>query len=90
MYLTTQKWVIKYGGMGFRRKYTMRLYEFSLRPTQTIKPKLPLSLAQARISRLEKNVELGKQRLKTEKDRQMQQRDVEQLRMQRLKIVSQR
>lgn len=65
----------------------MRFYEFALRP---IKPKPPLTLAQARISGLQKNMELGKQRIKTEKDRQRQQRDTEQQRKQRLKSASQR
>lgn len=57
----------------------MRFYEFVLK---TIKPKPPLTPAQARIHSLKQNVQRDKQQLKNEKERQRQQRDREQQRKQ--------
>ena len=48
----------------------------------TIKPKPPLSPAQAKIKGLKKNVERDRQRLQAERDRQRRQRDAERLRKQ--------
>jgi hypothetical protein len=58
-------------------KYTMRINELIIKP---IKPKPPMTLAQARIHGLKQGVERSKQQLKTERDRQRQQRDAEKLR----------
>ena len=55
----------------------MRFYEFVLKP---IKPKPPLTPAQARINSLKQTVQRDKQQLKNEKDRQRQQREAEQQR----------
>ena len=55
-------------------KYSMRIYEITLRP---IKPKPPLNLAQARIHGLQQSVERDRQRLQQERERQQQQRDNE-------------
>ena len=52
----------------------MRIYELVLKP---IKPKPPMSLAQARIHGLKQGVERSKQQLNTERERQRQQRDNE-------------
>ena len=61
------------------RKYTMRFYEFS---TRSIKPKPPLTPAQARINSLKQNVENSRRQLQAERDRQRRQRDAEKLRKQ--------
>jgi hypothetical protein len=52
----------------------MRIYELVIKP---IKPKPPMSLAQARISGLKQGVERSKQQLKAERERQRQQRENE-------------
>ena len=57
----------------------MRFYELFLKP---IKPKPPLTPAQARINSLKQNVQRDKQQLKNEKERQRQQREREQQRKQ--------
>jgi len=57
----------------------MRFYEFFLKP---IKPKPPLTPAQARIYSLKQTVQRDKQQLKNEKERQRQQREREQQRKQ--------
>jgi hypothetical protein len=49
----------------------MRFYEI-----KTIKPIKPLSLPQARIASLKRNVDSSKQQLKLEKDRQHHQRAI--------------
>jgi vacuolar-type H+-ATPase subunit I/STV1 len=53
-------------------KYKMRIYEVISKP---IKPKQPLSAAQARINGLKNNVEKGRQQLQAERVRQQQQRE---------------
>jgi vacuolar-type H+-ATPase subunit I/STV1 len=60
-------------------KYKMRIYEVISKP---IKPKQPLSAAQARINGLKNNVEKGRQQLQAERERQRSQRDAERLRKQ--------
>ncbi len=55
-------------------KYMMRIYELVIKP---IKPKPPMSLAQARIYGLKQGVERSKQQLKSERERQRQQRENE-------------
>ena len=57
-------------------KYTMRINEV-IKP---IKPKPPMSPAQARIHSLKQCVERSQLQLKSERERQRQQRDAEQLR----------
>ena len=57
----------------------MRIYEV-IKP---IKPKPPMSPAQARIHSLKQGVERSRQQLRSERERQRQQRDAEQLRKQR-------
>ena len=52
----------------------MRIYELVLKP---IKPKPPMSPAQARINALKQSVERSQQQLKAERERQRQQRDNE-------------
>ena len=52
----------------------MRIHEFVLKP---IKPRPPLTPAQARIKWLKGAVERDKQQLRNEKERQRQQRDNE-------------
>jgi len=52
----------------------MRIYELVIKP---IKPKAPMSPAQARIYGLKQGVERSKQQLNTERERQRQQRDNE-------------
>ena len=52
----------------------MRIYELVIKP---IKPKPPMSLAQARINGLKQGVERSKQQLKAERERQIQQRENE-------------
>jgi hypothetical protein len=52
----------------------MRIYELMKKP---IKPKPPMTLAQARINGLKQGVERSKQQLKSERERQRQQRDNE-------------
>jgi len=52
----------------------MRFYEFT---SKTIKPKKPLSPAQARIKALKQNVENGRKQLKAERDRQRRQREAD-------------
>ena len=52
----------------------MRIYELVIKP---IKPKPPMSLAQARINGLKHGVERSKQQLKSERERQRQQRENE-------------
>lgn len=59
-------------------KYVMRIAEV----IQPIKPKLPLTLPQARIHGLKQNVEREKQQLQAERDRQRRQRDAERTRKQ--------
>jgi hypothetical protein len=55
----------------------MRFYEI-----QNIKPKPPLTPAQARINSLKQNVDNDKKRLQAERDRQRQQREAERTRKQ--------
>jgi uncharacterized protein YneF (UPF0154 family) len=57
-------------------KYIMRINEV-IKP---IKPKPPMSPAQARIHSLKQGVERSRQQLKAERERQRQQRDAEQAR----------
>ena len=52
----------------------MRIYELMIKP---IKPKPPMTLAQARINGLKQGVDRSKQQLKSERERQRQQRDNE-------------
>lgn len=61
------------------RKYTMRFYEFA---TRSIKPKPPLTPAQARINALKQSVENSRRQLQAERERQRKQRDTERLRKQ--------
>jgi len=60
----------------------MRIYELVIKP---IKPKPPMSLAQARIHGLKQRVDASRQQLKAERDRQKQHREAEQ----RRKLVTQ-
>ena len=53
----------------------MRIYELVIKP---IKPKPPMSLAQARINGLKQGVKRSQQQLKTEREIQRQKRDNEQ------------
>ncbi|WP_159077577.1 hypothetical protein [Polynucleobacter rarus] len=53
----------------------MRIYELELK---TIKPRPPLTLAQARIQGLKNVVDRDKQQLHNERERQRQQREHEQ------------
>ena len=57
-------------------KYFMRIFELVLK---LIKPKPPMSLAQARLDGLKQRVDKSKQQLQTERDRQRQQRDNERI-----------
>jgi len=50
----------------------MRFYEI-----KSIKPKKPLTLAQARIHALQQNVENGRKQLQAERERQRRQREAE-------------
>ena len=52
----------------------------------TIKSKPPMTLAQARVVGLRRNVEQDKLRLQQERDRQRQQRSAEQLSKQRQRV----
>ena len=52
----------------------MRFYEFS---PKTIKPKPPLTPAQARINSLKQNIENGRRQLQAERDRQRRQREAD-------------
>lgn len=52
----------------------MRIFELVLKP---IKPKPPMTPAQARIQGMKKNVERSRQQLKNERERQHQQRETE-------------
>lgn len=61
----------------------MRITEIT---NQTIKPKPPLTPAQAQVAGLKRNVVQDKQRLQQERERQRQQRSAEQLRKQRLRV----
>jgi hypothetical protein len=54
----------------------MRIAEV-LAPIKLIKPKPPMSPAQARINGLTKNVERSRQQLQAERERQRQQRQAE-------------
>jgi hypothetical protein len=61
----------------------MRIKEITEQTTeQTIRPKSPMSPAQARINGLKNNVEQGRQQLQAERERQRSQRDAERLRKQ--------
>ena len=55
-------------------KYNMRICELVLKP---IKPKPPMTPAQARIQGMKNNVKRSQQQLKTERERQHQQREAE-------------
>jgi len=55
------------------RKYKMRIAEI----INTIKPKPPLTPAQARLNSLKQNVERDRQALKTERDSQKRTRDMD-------------
>ena len=57
----------------------MRIAELSIQP---IKPKPPMTLPQARIQGLKKNVEHDRQKLQAERDSQRKQREAERLRKQ--------
>jgi hypothetical protein len=61
------------------RKYCMRIYELVLK---TIKPRPPLTPAQARIQGLRNRVARDKQQLQNERERQRQQREQERRRKQ--------
>ena len=61
------------------RKYMMRINEVVTKP---IKPKSPLTPAQARINSLRQGVERSRQQLKQEQERQRQQREAERRRKQ--------
>jgi hypothetical protein len=61
------------------RKYKMRITEI----TNTIKPKPPMTPAQAQVAGLKRNVERDRLRLQQERERQRQQRSAEQQRSQR-------
>ncbi len=61
----------------------MRITEIT---NQAIKPKQPLTPAQARVAGLKRHVEQDKQKLQQERERQRQQRSAEQQRKQRLRI----
>ena len=54
----------------------MRIFELGLKH---IKPKPPMSLAQAPLDGLKQRVDKSKQQLQTERDRQRQQRDNERI-----------
>ena len=64
-------------------KYLMRIAEV-LAPIKPIKPKPPVTPAQARINSLKQNVEHDRQQLQAERDRQRRQRDAERLRKTRV------
>jgi hypothetical protein len=57
-------------------KYFMRIFELV---QKHIKPKPPMSLAQARLDGLKQRVDKSKQQLQTERDRQRQQLDNERI-----------
>lgn len=61
------------------RKYGMRIHELVLKP---IKPRPPLTPAQARIQGLKNRVARDKQQLQNERERQRQQREQERRRKQ--------
>jgi hypothetical protein len=54
----------------------MRIAELSIKP---IKPKPPMTLPQARVHGLQKNIEHDRQKLKSERDSQRKQREAERL-----------
>jgi capsule polysaccharide export protein KpsE/RkpR len=58
-------------------KYKMRFYEI-----QSIRPKKPLTPAQARINALKQNVENTRKQLQAERERQRRQREAERTRKQ--------
>lgn len=59
-------------------KYVMRIAEV-IAPIKSIKPKPPMTLAQARINGLAKNVDRSRQQLQAERERQRRQREAERL-----------
>ena len=61
------------------RKYTMRFYEFA---TKSIKPKPPLTTAQAKINALKQSVENSRRQLQAERERQRREREAERTRKQ--------
>ncbi len=61
------------------RKYTMRFYEFA---TKSIKPKPPLTTAQAKINVLKQSVENSRRQLQAERERQRREREAERTRKQ--------
>ncbi len=61
------------------RKYTMRFYEFA---TKSIKPKPPLTIAQAKINALKQSVENSRRQLQAERERQRREREAERTRKQ--------
>lgn len=61
------------------RKYTMRFYEFA---TKSIKPKPPLTTAQAKINALKQSVENSRRQLQAERERQRRERETERTRKQ--------
>ena len=63
----------------------MRIYEITLSP---IKPKPPLTPAQARIQAMKNTVERDKQQLRNERDRQRQQRENERKRQEQQRRAS--
>lgn len=67
------------GWVSTAGKYVMRIAEV-VAPLKSIKPKPPMTLAQARIHGLTKNVERSRQQLQAERDRQRRQRDAQRLR----------
>jgi len=67
-------------------KYVMRITEIIENSLKPIKPKPPLTPAQARVAALKQNVAQGRLRLQQEKDRQRQQSSAEQQRKQRLRV----
>ena len=60
-------------------KYLMRIEELVIKP---IKPKPPMTPAQARLHSLRQGVERSRQQLKQEQERQRQQREAERKRKQ--------
>ena len=52
----------------------MRIFELVIKP---IKPKQPMSIAQAKIHGIKQGIERSKQQLKAERERQRQQRENE-------------
>ena len=65
------------------RKYKMRITEITIHP---IKPKPPMTPAQAQLTGLKRNMEQDKLRLQQARERQRQQTSAEQIRKQRARV----